>query len=151
MVTAADFQVVAVTDDSGLLIEAPLLTQAEPVHRQLRTQLPQAYAERMAVVFANGGRMAVCIADGQVVCVAVWRLLEKAEGSRLFVDDLVSDHSTRSKGAGRFMLRWLEEKAHALSCCALALDSGVQRHGAHRFYFREGMNISAYSFRKLIK
>ncbi len=151
MVPASDFQVIAVTDDSGLLIEAPLLAQAEPVHRQLRTQFSQSYADRMAVVFANGGRMAVCVADGQVACVAVWRLLEKAEGCRLFVDDLVSDHSTRSKGAGRFMLGWLEEKARALSCSVLALDSGVQRHGAHRFYFREGMNISAYSFRKLIK
>ena len=44
----------AVTDDSGLLIEAPLLAQAESVHRQLRTQLPLAYAERMAVVAEDG-------------------------------------------------------------------------------------------------
>ena len=151
MAMEPDLEIRAVTDDSGLLIEAALLAQAEPVHRQLRTQLPSAYAERMAVVFANGGRMAVGIDAGQVVCVAVWRLIEKAEGRRLIVDDLVSDHSTRSKGAGRVMLGWLEEKARAFACCALALDSGVQRHAAHRFYFREGMNISAYSFRKLIK
>ena len=145
---APEHGVVAVTDDSGLLIEPALLAQAEPVHRQLRPDLPEDYVGRMAVVFANGARLAVGIDEGRVVCVAVWRLLEKAEGRRLFVDDLVSDHSARSKGAGRVMLGWLEEKARALSCSALALDSGVQRHAAHRFYFREGMYISAYSFRK---
>ena len=147
----AESGVVAVTDDSGLLIEPALLAQAERIHRQLRPKLPDDYADRMAVVFANGARMAVGVEDGEVVCVAVWRLREKAEGRRLFVDDLVSDQSARSRGAGRRMFAWLENKAGALACSALALDSGVQRHAAHRFYFREGMNISAYSFRKLIK
>ena len=46
---------------------------------------------------------------------------------------------------------WLEEKARYLGCGALTLDSGVQRHGAHRFYFREGLHVSAYSFKKVLK
>ena len=148
---AVESGVIAVTDDSGLLIEPALLTQAERIHRQLRPKMPEDYVDRMAVVFANGGRMAVGVEAGEVACVAVWRLLEKAEGRRMFVDDLVSDQSARSRGAGRRMLAWLEDKSRTLSCGVLALDSGVQRHAAHRFYFREGMNISAYSFRKIIK
>ena len=149
---ALEKMIIAVSDDSGLLIEPALLAQAEPVHRQLRPQLPAEYSDRMAVVFANGGRMAVGVDAGVVVCVAIWRLIENTnEGRRLFVDDLVSDHAARSKGAGRLMLAWLEEKARTLGCSVLALDSGVQRHAAHRFYFREGMAISAYSFRKLLK
>ena len=48
-------------------------------------------------------------------------------------------------------LNWLEDKARHLGCAALTLDSGVQRHDAHRFYFREGMTILAYSFRKALK
>ena len=149
---ALEKMIIAVSDDSGLLIEPALLAQAESVHRQLRPQLPVDYSDRMAVVFANGGRMAVGVDAGVVVCVAIWRLIENTnEGRRLFVDDLVSDHAARSKGAGRLMLAWLEEKARTLGCSVLALDSGVQRHAAHRFYFREGMAISAYSFRKLLK
>ena len=49
------------------------------------------------------------------------------------------------------LLNWLEDKARHLGCAALTLDSGVQRHDAHRFYFREGMTILAYSFRKALK
>jgi len=33
-------------------------------------------------------------------------------------------------------------------CGRLQLDSGVQRADAQRFYFREGMSISAYHFSK---
>ena len=149
---APEMRVAEVSDDSGLLIDAPLLAAAEYVHRQLRPQLPADYAARMAIVFANGGRLAVVTDPDRVICVALWRVFENThEGRRLYVDDLVSDQSSRSQGAGRMMLAWLEAKARALDCEVLALDSGVQRSDAHRFYFREGMHISAYSFRKVLK
>jgi predicted amino acid racemase len=49
------------------------------------------------------------------------------------------------------MLDWLEDKAIALDCEVMALDSGVQRQRAHRFYFREGMHVSSFCFRKILK
>jgi hypothetical protein len=42
--------------------------------------------------------------------------------------------------------KWLRQLALAEGCDALDLDSGVQRHLAHRFYFRYGMQIAAYHF-----
>jgi hypothetical protein len=48
-------------------------------------------------------------------------------------------------------LDWLEAQAKKLGCDVLALDSGVQRSGAHKFYFREGMHIPAFCFRKVVK
>ena len=145
-------EIVAITNDGGQLVEAGWLEKSEPVHRQLRPQLPAAYAVRMREIFAAGGRMAVVVADGEVVSVAVWRLIEDTNtGRRVYVDDLVSDAARRSTGAGRLLLNWLESKARHLGCAALTLDSGVQRHDAHRFYFREGMTILAYSFRKALK
>jgi GNAT superfamily N-acetyltransferase len=103
-------------------------------------------------VFAGGARMAVVVDNGTVLCVALWRLIENTfEGRRLYVDDLVSDEMRRSQGAGKMMIDWLETKAKALDCNVLALDSGVQRQRAHRFYFREDMHISSFSFRKVLK
>ena len=147
-----EMEVVAVTDDQGAVTEAEWLEKAEHVHRQLRPQLPANYASRLREVFAAGGRMAIAVEDGDVVSVAVWRLIENTnEGRRLYVDDLVSDAVRRSRGAGRLLRGWLEAKARSLGCGALALDSGVQRQDAHRFYFREGMAIFAYSFKKVLK
>jgi len=144
--------VVAVTDDAGAQVEPGWLVQAETVHRQLRQQLPADYAARLAEVCAGGARMVVVVEGESVLCVALWRLIENTfEGRRLYVDDLVSDETRRSQGAGKMMLDWLEAKAKVLDCDVLALDSGVQRQRAHRFYFREGMHISSFSFRKTLK
>jgi hypothetical protein len=48
------------------------------------------------------------------------------------------------------VLDWLAGVAREEGCGSLHLDSGVQRHGAHRFYFRKGMSISSYHFSKLL-
>ena len=147
-----ELRVLALTSDAGDIVETSWLQKAEAAHRQLRPQLPVDYTNRMMQIFAGGGRQAVVVAGDEVLCVAVWRIIENTfEGRRLYVDDLVSDETRRSQGAGQLMLGWLESKARALGCDVLALDSGVQRDRAHRFYFREGMQICAFSFRKNLK
>jgi GNAT superfamily N-acetyltransferase len=147
-----EMQVVAITSDAGEIVEPVWLRRAESVQRQLRPQLPADYLARMAEVFAAGGRQVMIVTGEVVLCVAVWRIMENTfEGRRLYVDDLVSDESHRSLGAGKLMLEWLEAKAKMSGCDVLALDSGVQRERAHRFYFREGMHISSFAFRKILK
>ena len=148
----AEVRIVAVTDDDGQVCEPALLRSAEAVHRQLRPMLPADYAGRLSVIFASGGRLAVAVRGEAVVGVALWRLVENTyEGRRLYVDDLVSDESSRSTGVGHCLLAWLEERARLFGCEVLALDSGVQRSRAHAFYFREGMSIPSFSFRKVLK
>ena len=145
-------QVIAVTSDQGEVLEPEWLVRAESTHRQLRPQLPADYAARLRQIFANGARMAVVAQGDDVVSVAVWRIIENTnEGRRLYVDDLVSDETRRSTGAGKLLLDWLADNAINLGCGVLALDSGVQRARAHRFYFREGMHVSAFSFKKVLK
>ena len=149
---APDYRVIAVTDDAGELREPAWLARAESVHRQLRPQLPPEYAARLQVIFAAGARMALVVDADSVCSVALWRVVENTyEGRRLYVDDLVSDETRRSSGAGKMLLDWLQAKAESLGCDVLALDSGVQRDRAHRFYFREGMHISSFCFRKVLK
>ncbi len=145
-------RVIALTDDAGRLIEADWLEKAEAVHRQLRPLLPDDYAGKMGTVFGHGGRMCIVVEDGRVLGVAVWRVIENtADGRRLYVDDLVSDEACRSRGVGKAMLDWLEARARQGGCEVLALDSGVQRHRAHHFYFREGLHVSSFCFKKVFK
>jgi GNAT superfamily N-acetyltransferase len=142
-------RIVDVTDGDGRVVEPLWLGRAEGVHRQLRTALPSDYSERLAQVFANGGRLAVATEGEMVLGVALWRLVENTyEGRRLYVDDLVTDESQRSRGIGKLLLGHLERKARQLDCDVLALDSGAQRAAAHKFYFREGMHIPGFCFRK---
>ena len=149
---APELAVLDVTGGDGTLVEQEWLSRAEPVHRQLRDGLPADYAGRLRAVFANGGRMSVATEAQAVRGVAVWRVIENTyEGRRLYVDDLVTDAAHRSRGIGRALLRHLEQHARNMQCDVLALDSGTQRTGAHRFYFREGLVIPAFCFRKNLK
>jgi len=83
---------IEVTDNGGSIIELDWLIKAEVVHRQLRPMLPTDYVARMRVIFANGARLLVVEHEGQVVGLAVWRLIENTyEGLRLYIDDLVTE------------------------------------------------------------
>jgi len=139
--------IVPVTDERGAIIRPELLAAAESVHRQLRPQLPSDYAKRMKEVFASGAEMAVATVEGQVAGITVFRVLEKTySGRELYCDDLVTDESRRSTGVGHALIAYMEEVVKARACDALTLDSGTPREQAHKFYFREGMTVTAYHF-----
>ncbi len=120
-----------------------------PVMRQLRPHLVE--SEFVATVRRqmDGGYILAFLEDeGEVRAVAGYRLTENLHSSRfLYVDDLVTDSASRSRGHGGRLLDWLVERARAAGCRSLQLDSGVQRFDAHRFYHVNRMTISSYHFR----
>jgi len=118
------------------------------VMAQLRPHLVEAeFLTRVRRMQAEGFILARLEEDGAVRAVAGYRFHEKLfSGRTLYVDDLVSDTTRRSKGHGARLLAWLAAQARAHDCDLLELDSGVQRFDAHRFYFRERMKISSYHF-----
>lgn len=122
-----------------------------PVMSQLRSHVDG--GEYLSTVrrmeTADGYRLAAGFDEETVCCVAGYRVGEfLAYGKILYVDDLVTDEAARSRDFGAMMIGWLSEEARRNGCDQLHLDSGVQRHAAHRFYFREGMKIMNYHFSK---
>lgn len=129
-----------------------LLAATEPLHRQLRPDMPADYVPFMRQLFADGAEMAVLMAGARIATLAVYRCHHTTfHGRRFYIDDLVTDTADRGRGFGRRMLGWCEERARARGCTMLDLESGVQRQAAHRFYFREGFAIAAFSFRKALR
>jgi len=124
-----------------------------PVMSQLRPHLIEAeFVARVRRMQRAGFHLAALTADGAVRAVAGYRYHEKLfSGRTLYVDDLVSDTSHRSRGHGARLLAWIADEARAHDCDVLELDSGVQRFDAHRFYFRERMRISSYHFTRALK
>lgn len=121
---------------------------ALPVLQELRPDLD---AASLAEVYAEGhpqGYRFVGAFDGaRCLGVAGYRVLATVVcGRKLYVDDLVTASEARSTGVGAALLTELERRARAAGCRALDLDSGVHRHGAHRFYLRERMRISSHHF-----
>lgn len=101
---------------------------------------------------ADGLRLACIRAAGRVVAVAGYRLSTNLfHGKHLYVDDLVTSDSERSRGYGTELLAWLRALAVTNDCDAFHLDSGVQRKRAHQFYLREGLELSSYHFSERLK
>ena len=145
-------KIIDVTDAAGNVTEPDLLKKAEGVHRQLRPALPADYAGKMARVFFGGARMSVALYGDDLAGVAVHRISENtADGVRMYVDDLVTDESKRSTGVGHALMVHLQGIARTAGCDSLVLDSGTHRQQAHKFYFREGMVITSFNFKKPLK
>ena len=119
-----------------------------PVASQLRPHLDEESFVAQALRQIDAGfRASALYVDGIPRAFAGWRLLEMfAVARHVYVDDLVTDATTRSQGHGKVLLDWLKAEAKRLGCVRLQLDSGTQRKDAHAFYLREGLRIEAFHF-----
>lgn len=118
------------------------------VMHELRPHLLEVeYVATIRRMMVEGYQLVYVEADEEVRAVAGFRRTEMLHrGRSVYIDDLVTMNSHRSEGYGQQLLNWVVELCRAEGIAQLHLDSGVQRAGAHRFYFREGMQISSFHF-----
>ncbi|MBW4469088.1 MAG: GNAT family N-acetyltransferase [Stenomitos rutilans HA7619-LM2] len=119
-----------------------------PIMLELRPHLlASKFVQQVQRQQQNGYQLAYLDDQELVKAVAGFRLSEcLASGKFLYVDDLVTRSSDRSHGYGEALFQWLINYARAHNCQQLSLDSGVQRFIAHRFYFRQRMEITSHHF-----
>lgn len=124
------------------------ISKCFPVVAELRPHLDEAaFVAMVRGMETQGYRLAYIEDSGRVVAVAGYRIFTSLfMGKNLYVDDLVTHSDARSKGYGKALLDWLRDLARESGCTHLHLDSGTQRHRAHRFYLREGLDIASFHF-----
>lgn len=89
--------------------------------------------------------------NGRVLGAAGCRIGEWLHtGKYLEIEELVVAEEARSKGIGKRLLSWAEERAREEGCNQVRLVSGVTRADAHRFYERENMAFEARYYSKTI-
>ena len=133
----------------GLAITDGEIAACFPVIAQLRPHVrEEAFVTRVRRQEKESGYTLAFVEDTDVVrSVAGFRISESLfYGRFLYVDDLVTDEASRSKGYGERLFDWLVQRAREKNCEAVALDSGVQRFGAHRFYLKKRMDILCHHF-----
>lgn len=123
-----------------------------PVLQQLRPHLSHDLLDQvLAEGHSQGLRFTAAMDGGRCLGVAGWRIVATTvAGRKLYVDDLVTASDERGRGVGHLLLQELERRGREAGCTLLALDSGVQRHDAHRFYLRERLSITSHHFSKPI-
>lgn len=131
----------------------PRWSTALPVLQELRAHLTAESLQRVLREGAPQGlRFTAVFQDGCCLAVAGWRIMVNTSALRkLYVDDLSTTSTARSTGVGAALLGELRDRARREGCQVLDLDSGVQRHGAHRFYLRERMDITSHHFAQRLR
>lgn len=114
----------------------PHLDEAEFVKR-VRTQAAEGYG----IAYIEDGEAVVAAAGFRVLHFLAW-------GRILYLDDLITDPQRKKSGYGSALLDWVERKANELGCAELHLDTGYQRHDAHRLYLNKGMDFSCHHVSK---
>jgi GNAT superfamily N-acetyltransferase len=134
---------------------APLVNEASndedirrcwPVFHELRPHLGEAeFIRRWQTQREEGYRIVYIESGGAVVAAAGFRVMNTmAWGKILYLDDLIALHTQQGRGWGSVLLAWLQEEARALHCDAVHLDTGYQRHAAHKAYLRNGFELNCH-------
>lgn len=120
---------------------------------QLRTELTVEKYLQLLKEMTQDGYMLFALFENKKMIVVTglsWRVNFYSE-RHIFVYDLVTDEQYRSRGYGEKILYYLHQWGKENGARYIALESGIQRINAHRFYEdRLGYEKWCYSFRKAL-
>jgi GNAT superfamily N-acetyltransferase len=127
--------------------------EAFPVLNELRTHLNKStYLDFLQSMREEGYKLFALYDNEQVVAVTGIAIRTNFYyGKHIFVYDLVTQSSQRSKGYGEQILSYIHQYAIRNGCGIVALESGLFRAETHRFYeTKMGYEKFCYSFKKVL-
>jgi GNAT superfamily N-acetyltransferase len=132
--------------------EDSLLQECYPVFHALRPHLdPVQFADCVRAQYREGYRIVFLRTKGVIAAAAGYRIAHfLAWGKTLYLDDLCTLPGMTGSGLGGKLMDWLIEEAEAQRCSEIHLDTGFQRHAAHRLYLRKGMQLSCHHLSRVL-
>ena len=130
------------------------LRSAFPVMSELRPHLTlELYEAMLETMRPAGYRLFAVKEDGRIEGLAgIAFQTNFYYGSYVWVYELVTTETSRSKGHGRALMEHIETLARDAGCDTIALSSGLKRVDAHRFYEdKVGFSKVSYTFSKPLK
>jgi GNAT superfamily N-acetyltransferase len=133
----------------GPVEDAAAAARCYPVMRELRPHLTSEaeFVERWRRQCADGYRLLAVWRDETAVALAGWRVQENlVHGRFLYVDDLVTTETERSRGHGERLMTAIVAEGRRLGLARLVLDTPLSNVLGHRFYYRNGLLATALRF-----
>lgn len=136
-------------------IESPVdLERAFAIIRELRPRLSlEDFLEiRHAARSRDEYRLIGIFEDECCLSIMGFRILfDFVHGRHLYVDDLVTTATQRSRGLGRRLLEFAEDEANRLDCETIRLCTGIENADGIRFYRKNGWENRALVFKKKLR
>lgn len=112
---------------------------AEKYEIYLSEMIPHNYTQ--IAVFEND----ICL--GITGC---WSATKLWTGKYLEIDNFVVHPEHRSKGIGKMLTEYVEQKALNMDCSSIVLDAYTENFAAHRFYYNQGYGPRGFHFVKVL-
>lgn len=119
------------------LVTQDEMIEAFPVMKQLRTHLDkETYLALVVEAKEKDNYRMFALMDGsEIVAITGFKpMITLYYGKFVWVCDLVTDVTKRSKGYGEKLLTYVQQWSIEHNYESVALSSGIQRTNAHRFY-----------------
>ena len=118
------------------LVSEKELLEGYHVLKELRTSLSEKeFFKRFSIMQKEGYQMIGLEENGHIVAVAgIISLTNFYHGKHIYIYDLVTKSSMRSKGFGEKLLDYIIKMGKKKGYENITLSSGLQREAAHRFY-----------------
>nr|WP_315213301.1 GNAT family N-acetyltransferase [uncultured Flavobacterium sp.] len=111
----------------------------EKYESYLKEMIPHNY-KQVAVFEAN-------------ICVGIsgfWSGVKLWSGKYVEIDNFIVHPEHRSKGIGKMMTDYINDKAIKAGCTMIVLDAFTGNFTAHRFYYNQGYNPRGFHFIKML-
>lgn len=79
-----------------------------------------------------------------------WSATKLWTGKYLEIDNFVVNPNQRSKGIGKMLTDYIEQKAIDQDCSSIVLDAFTGNFAAHRFYYNQGYGPKGFHFVKIL-
>lgn len=123
------------------------------VVHELRPHLdPEKYLTLMLYMIDEGYKLIYIEGNGKGVSFCGYRITTMLHrGRSIYIDDLCSLPEARGKGHAKALLNFVLKEAEKEELQSIHLDSGYQRHQAHRLYLNFGFTITSHHFAMNLK
>jgi len=112
---------------------------------------PTQYHEMLSDMIPNNYGQIAVFTEGKCVGISGYWIGTKLWcGKYLELDNVIISEKYRSKGIGKILSDYLENKAHLNNCTIQVLDAYTSNFKAHRFYYNQGFSPKGFHFVKII-
>lgn len=134
-----------------LTTKEEMLAQIEVIRHLYPKFTLEKYEAYLTEMIPHNYKQLAVFEDG--VCVGItgfWTGVKLWSGKYIEIDNFVVHPDHRSKGIGKMMTDYIDQKANESNCTMIVLDAFTGNFTAHRFYYNQGYVPKGFHFLKIL-